>query len=115
MHTHTMYLPCIPKTHNATPSATIDTRPIHQSIKLDDNSLSGTLPASWSTMSKLTELSVPYNQLTGTLPVAEWKAGMVSLILLNVPGNSGLNTSSTPPGWPETFYFDVPNPEFAIN
>ena len=63
-------------------------------------------------MSKLTELSMPYNQLTGTLPAAEWKAGMVSLIYLNVPGNSRLNTSSTPPDWPEDFSFDLPEPEY---
>ena len=76
-----------------------------QSIELDYNALSGTPPASWSAMSKLRDLAMPYNQFSGTLPVAEWKAGMSSLIYLNIRENRIITSSVAGPsflaGWPK--------------
>lgn len=42
---------------------------------LQSNALTGTLPAAWSTLSKLSTLNLAYNQLTATLPAAWASAG----------------------------------------
>ncbi|CUG76321.1 GP46-like surface antigen, putative [Bodo saltans] len=44
-----------------------------KTLRLEDNALNGTLPSSWSTMSRLKRLHLNDNSLSGTLP-PEWSA-----------------------------------------
>ena len=59
-------------------------------LRLDYNTLSGTLPPSWSNLAGLAELVLWHNALTGPVPVA-WTAlpQLVSLYIADNPGMCG--------------------------
>ena len=67
---------------------TIHNSPYHRLVEelfLRENSLSGTLPSSLSSLSKLQRLQVTWNNLVGTIPPL---SGLDSLIVLGVGRNS---------------------------
>jgi hypothetical protein len=56
-------------------------------LRVDSNSLTASLPASWSAMAALTQFNAGYNSLTGTIPSA-WPSGMSSLARLIATSNA---------------------------
>lgn len=72
-------------------------------LQLSDNSLTGSLPPSWSSLRALTQLTLARNSLQGPIPTA-WPVGMTSLQELTTAGNDPLpGICGTNPGgstWP---------------
>ncbi|GLI71513.1 hypothetical protein VaNZ11_016737, partial [Volvox africanus] len=71
-------------------------------LQLYDNKLTGSLPAAWSALVSLTQLSLSGNRFQGPIPPS-WAFGMTALNTLTVGGNASGVCGSNPGGvlWPK--------------